>query len=315
MNVLFIDTVHPILRETLLQKNYSCTDGTKMTRSQILSEINNYHGVVIRSKFKIDEEFLKAATSLQFIARSGAGLENINLDLTKKNQIKVFNSPEGNRDAVGEQALAMLLSLFNNLNRADREVRNGIWEREGNRGIELKGKTVGIIGYGNMGKAFAQRLSGFECTVLAFDKYAPNCTDEYATAVQLNEIFKRADIVSLHIPLTQETEFLANDSFFNSFQKEIYVINTARGKIVKTEALVKGLESGKIKGACLDVLEFEKTSFENLSFNENKPKALDYLHQSNKVILSPHIAGWTKESYEKLSSFLAEKIIRSFGTF
>lgn len=314
MKVLFIDTVHPILQEELEKHNYTCIDGTTWSREKILVQIHEIEGVVIRSKFTINKEFLDTAKQLKFIARSGAGLENIDIELAEEKGVYIYNSPEGNRDAVGEQAVGMLLSLFNNLNNADREVRNGIWEREGNRGHEIKGKTIGIIGYGNMGRAFAQRLSGFECKVLAYDKYKTDYSDEFANASTLNNIFEEADILSIHTPLTHETEFLINKEFIQQFKKPIYVINTARGKVLKTLDLVEALKSGKIKGACLDVLEFENSSFEKISLTNKLPESLEYLINSENVILSPHIAGWTFESYVKLSSYLAEKIIHQFGT-
>lgn len=314
LSVLFIDTVHSILWEKLEQNGYSCTDATTWSQEEIHAQIAKFDGVVIRSKFKIDVAFLNLATRLKFIARSGAGLENIDLTATNERNIHVFNSPEGNRDAVGEQAVGMLLSLFNKLNQANDQVRKGIWDREGNRGIEIKGKTVGIIGYGNMGKAFAQRLSGFDCNVLAYDKYQTNYDQSFAKESTIEEIQEQADILSFHTPLTDETKYYFNASFLAGFKKPIYVINTARGKVLETAALVNGLKSGKVLGACLDVLEFESSSFEQLKA-ESLPPAFNYLLNSNQVILSPHIAGWTVESYIKLSSFLAEKIILQFGRF
>ncbi len=314
MKVLFIDSVHPILEEQLTQYGYVCTNGTTWSRDEILNQVGIYQGVVIRSKFRIDAEFFNHATSLRFIARSGAGLENIQLDEAEKRNIIVFNSPEGNRDAVGEQATGMLLSLFNHLNRADQEVRKGVWKREENRGVELKGKTVGIIGYGNMGSAFAQRLQGFECRVIAYDKYKSTFQNNYAESVSLQHLMRYSDVISFHVPLTSETEFLVNNGFINSMDKPFYLINTARGKVVNTAHLVNGLKSGKILGAALDVLEYETSSFETILANE-LPEAFQYLVQSENVILSPHVAGWTVESYVKLSTFLAEKIIAQFGSF
>lgn len=315
MKVLFIDSVHPILWERLENNGYTCIDGTSWKREKIIKGISGINGVVIRSKFTIDKEFLDQATSLKFITRSGAGLENIDINYAKEKNVQVFNSPEGNRDAVGEQAIGMLLSLFNNLNRADQEVRQGLWKREENRGIELKGKTVGIIGYGNMGQAFAQRLRGFDCRVIAYDKYKTNFSEKHAQSASLEQIFEETDILSLHVPLTSETQFMVNENFIQSFQKNIFIINTARGKVLKTDALVQGLNSGKIKGACLDVLEYESNSFEQFDNEVNVPDSLEYIRKSDKVILSPHVAGWTFESYVKLSDFLAQKVLQHFGSF
>ena len=235
-------------------------------------------------------------------------MENIDVPFAESKGIKCLHAPEGNRDAVGEHAIGMLLALLNNLLRADKEVSNGVWIREGNRGTEIQGKTFGIIGYGNMGSAFAQRLKGFGVTVLAYDKYKKNYSDEYTKEATMEELFEKADIVSLHLPLTEETHYLANNNFFKKFKKNIYFINTARGKNVKTDDLVEQIKSGKVLGACLDVLEYESISFEALDPNK-MPEAFKYLVQSDKVILSPHIAGWTYESHEKIAETLVRKIL------
>ncbi|PLX23712.1 MAG: hydroxyacid dehydrogenase, partial [Salinivirgaceae bacterium] len=277
-------------------------------KEECLQIIDQYDGIIIRSKFIIDDPFLEKATKLKFIGRVGAGMENIDVEAAEKRGIKCFNSPEGNRDAVGEQALGMLLALQNNLIRANSEVRNGIWRREENRGAEIKGKTIGIIGFGNMGSTFAKKLQGMEMQILAYDKYKKNYAPAYVKETSLEKLFKESDIISLHVPLTEETRFMVNDDFLKRFSKQIIVINTARGKVLQTEALVKAMKSGKVTGACLDVLEYEATSFENL-FSEKLPEAFEYLKNSERVILSPHIAGWTHESNVKLSSILAEKII------
>lgn len=308
MNVAFIDTVHPVLNEMLESKGITCTPFYNTDRESLKEVIGEYHGIVIRSRIKMDADFLAYASSLQFIARSGAGMENIDLDYCAQHNITCFNSPEGNRDAVGEQAMGMLLMLLNNLKRADAEVRNGVWLREENRGYEIAGKTVGIIGYGNMGSALAQKLSGFDCNVIAYDKYKLH----YSNKSIMENIYSSADIVSLHVPLTTETQHLVNAEFIARMQKPFYLLNTARGQNVDTAALVHGLETGKIRGACLDVLEYEKSSFENLDLAA-LPAPMQYLVQSEKVILSPHIAGWTHESHYKLSWFLGEKIIAHFG--
>ncbi|PKR80040.1 phosphoglycerate dehydrogenase [Brumimicrobium salinarum] len=308
MQILFIDTVHPILQERLTAKGMKCIDGTSWTREECLKALPEIDGLVIRSRFPMDEDFLKHGKNLRFILRSGAGMENIDLKYTKKHNIKCFNAPEGNRNAVGEHALGMLLALFNNLKKGDLEVRQGIWDREGNRGVELDGKTVGIIGYGNNGNAFAKKLSGFDVDVLAYDKYKKDYGNQYAKAASMEDIFKKADVISFHIPQNEKTMFLADQGFFDSFKKSIYVINLARGKIIRTQALLNGLKSGRILGACLDVLEFESASFEKtISSEEN----IDFnaLLKSEKVIFSPHVGGWTVESYFKLSDVLADKVL------
>ena len=302
--ILFIDTMHPLLQKELTRLGYKCIDGTKFSREKVKSIIHEYFGVAIRSRIFLDKEILQKATHLRFIARAGAGMESIDVTFAKQKGIICINSPEGNRDAVAEHALGMLLCLFNNINKADKEVREGKWIREENRGTELQGKTVGIIGYGNMGSAFAKRLQGFGVKVLAYDKYKREYGNQGVKEVGLNEIFKRTDVLSLHVPLTEETDYMMNDKFLNKFKKKIYVINTARGKIINTNDLVKNLKSGKVLGACLDVLEYEDTSFEKFKISPS----LNYLTQSNKVILTPHIAGWTFESNEKIAKVLVGKI-------
>lgn len=306
--VLLIDTVHPALNEILSSKGMLCDLDNTSSKEDILLKIQNYVGIVIRSRFKIDKDFLDKAKHLKFIARAGAGMENIDVPYAESLGIKCIHAPEGNRDAVGEHALGMLLMLFNNLKRADSEVRSGIWKREENRGHELKGKTVGIIGYGNMGSAFAQRLKGFDVEVLVFDKYKKNFGNEFIKESTLEELFEKADVLSLHIPLTDETKYMVNAAFLNSFKKPIYVINTARGKVLNTADLVEAIKNKKVLGACLDVLEYESISFENIDA-EKLPEPLKYLINSDKVILSPHIAGWTFESHVKISEVLAEKIL------
>jgi len=311
--ILFVDSTHQILPEKLSNAGFYCDYKPDIEEKEINKIISEYEGLIIRSKIKIDKTIIDKATNLKFIGRVGAGLENIDTPYAENKGIKCFNSPEGNRDAVGEHALGMLLCLFNNIIKADTEVRNGQWIREENRGTEIKGKTVGIIGYGNMGSAFAQRLKGFGAQVIAYDKYKFNYSDEYVTEKTLDDLFNKTDILSLHVPLTDETHLMVDDQFIHQFKKNIYLINTARGKVLKTKDLVKNLQSGKILGAALDVLEYEKTSFESLHSNEELPDAFSYLIKSNRVILTPHIAGWTHESNVKLSEFLADKIIQAFG--
>ncbi|EIJ37837.1 phosphoglycerate dehydrogenase-like oxidoreductase [Galbibacter orientalis DSM 19592] len=311
MKVLHLDTNHPLLIEQLAEAGFDNETDYNSNQEEVENKIHNYDGIIIRSRIRIDEQFLRKATKLKFIGRVGAGLENINMEVAKELGIKLFNAPEGNRNAVGEQALGMLLSLFNNLNRADKEVRNGMWKREKNRGLELEGKTVGIIGYGNMGKAFAKKLKGFDVDVLCYD-IVGGVSDDNARQVGILEFKKKVDVVSLHTPQTPETMGMVNKEFIDSFQKSFWFINTARGKSVVTSDLVEALKSGKILGAGLDVLEYEKASFENL-FSDEMPKALRYLIASDNVLLTPHIAGWTIESKEKLAQTIVDKIKAEFS--
>ena len=310
IKVLHIDTNHPIIWDTLAQSGFINEADYSSTKEEIEAKISSYHGIVIRSRFKIDKKFIDAATNLQFIARVGAGLESIDCDYAESKNIKLIAAPEGNRTAVGEQALGMLLSLCNHLNRANNEVKNGLWNRESNRGTELEGKTVGIIGYGNMGNAFAKRLQGFDVEVLCYD-IKPNVGNEYAKQVSLKELQDRADILSLHTPWTELTDKMVNANFINAFTKPFWLINTARGKSVVTADLVDALKSGKILGAGLDVLEYEKLSFESL-FTDNMPEPLQYLIASDNVLLTPHIAGWTHESKQKLAQVIVDKIIKMY---
>ena len=312
MKVLFIDTVHKVLKERLTENNFDCIDGTKWSKDECINKLQDIEGIVVRSRFPMDESFLKHAPKLSFIARSGAGMENIDLEYTANKNIICFNAPEGNRNAVGEHALGMLLSLFNNLCRGNSEVRNGIWKREENRGVELDGKTVGIIGYGNNGSAFAKKLSGFDVEVIAYDKYKMNYSDQFVREVTMDEIFEKADIVSFHVPQNEETLFMADKAFFKRFENPIYVINLARGKIIRTSALLEGLKNKTILGACLDVLEFEKASFEKTLAADENPEFRNLLEMEN-VLFSPHVGGWTHESYFKLSDVLADKILSEFG--
>jgi D-3-phosphoglycerate dehydrogenase len=311
MKILLIDTVHPILIIALEAAGHECTKGHTLTRTQILDSIKDYDGVIIRSRIQIDKEFIDHALHLKFIGRVGAGMESIDVKYAELKGIACLNSPEGNMDAVGEHAIGMLLSVFNHLSRADAEVKAGKWNREANRGVELSGKTVGLIGYGTMGSALAKKLSGFDCTVIAYDKYRKNFSDQYVSEVDIENIFMEADILSLHVPLNTETEYLVDDAFISRFRKNIYIVNTARGKCLRTDDLVKNLRSGKVLGACLDTIEYEETSFEAiLNLSEHISPLLEF---GDRVMLSPHIAGWTKESNEKLSVILAEKIIRKFN--
>ncbi len=306
IKILHLDTNHPLLWEQLEKAGFINEADYTSTKEEVESKIENYHGIVIRSRFKIDKIFIDKAKNLQFIARVGAGLESIDCEYAESKNITLIAAPEGNASAVGEHALGMLLSLFNKLNNADKEVKSGQWNRESNRGTELDGKTVGIIGYGNMGKSFAKKLRGFDVEVLCCDILS-NVGDSNAKQVGLQELQQKADVLSLHIPWTPETDKMVNTTFINKFSKPFWLINTARGKSVVTTDLVTALQSAKILGAGLDVLEYEKLSFETL-FEGEKPEAFDYLLQAKNVILTPHIAGWTIESKEKLAQVIVNKI-------
>ena len=310
IKILHIDSNHPLLWEQLQKAGFHNEADFTSSKQEVEAKIENYHGIVIRSRFKIDKTFLDKAINLKFIARVGAGLESIDCDYATANGIHLIAAPEGNANAVGEHAIGMLLSLFNNLNKANNEVKSGQWKREANRGHELEGKTVGIIGYGNMGKSFAKKLRGFDVTVLCHD-ILPNMGNENATQVSLSELQERVDVISLHTPWTPETDKMINSDFINKFKKPFWFINTARGNSVVTTDLVEGLKSGKILGAGLDVLEYEKLSFETL-FEGEKPPAFEYLLNAENVLLTPHIAGWTFESHEKLAQVIVDKICKIY---
>lgn len=309
MKILLLDHNHPLITEQLSAKGFFLEEDFTSTYEEILEKINDYEGIILRSRLPIDKYFLENARNLKFIARVGAGMENIDIEVAKNLGIELINSPEGNRDAVAEHVVAMLLILMNRLFIASEEVKNGIWKREENRGDELLGKTFGIIGYGNMGKATAKRLSGFGVKVI-FHDILPNLEDEFATQVSLEKLQEEADILSLHVPLTDSTRFLVDEVFISKMKKIFYFINTARGKNVKTSALVEAIKTGKVLGAALDVLEYEKSSFENL---ETENGALEFLLNSEKVIVTPHIAGWTHQSKEKLAQFIVDKILAKFS--
>ena len=315
MKILLLDSNHPLITEQLLAKGFVLEEDFTSSYDEVLQKINQYDGIIIRSRIPLDKNFLENAQNLKFIARVGAGMENIDLETAKNLGISLINSPEGNRDAVAEHVVAMLLILMNRLFIASEEVKNGIWKREENRGDELLGKTFGIIGYGNMGKATAKRLSGFGVEVIFYD-ILPNLEDEFAKQVSLEELQERADILSLHIPLDASTEYLVDENFISKMKKNFYLVNTARGKNVKTSALVDALKSGKVKAAALDVLEYEKSSFENLdtstSLSTRNKEDLQFLLDSEQVIVTPHIAGWTHQSKEKLAQFIVDKIVQQF---
>lgn len=307
IKILHIDSNHPLLWEQLQEAGFLNFEDFKSSKEEVEAKIHEYHGIVIRSRFKIDKTFLDKATQLQFIARVGAGLESIDCAYAMSKNITLIAAPEGNRNAVAEHSLGMILSLFNKLNQADNEIRSGHWNRESNRGYELDGRTVGIIGYGNMGKSFAKKLSGFDVEVLCYD-IQDNVGDAHAKQVSLAELQQKADVLSLHIPWTPETNKMVDKAFIDAFAKPFWIINTSRGKNIVTADLVSALQSGQILGAGLDVLEYEKASFETLFNDKNTPEAFQYLLNAKNVILSPHIAGWTFESHERLAQVIVDKI-------
>ncbi len=318
MKILIVDLVHPILIEKLSKNGHFVDYYPKIEASKIEAILNLYNGLVIRSKIKLTKEILSKNRQLKFIARVGAGLESIDVAYAESVGIKCINSPEGNRNSVGEQAVGMILNLFNNICFANNQVNKGVWKREENRGLELEGKTIGIIGYGNMGSSFAKCLQGFDVKIISYDKYKTNYSDGNTEEVDLNEIYEKTDILSIHTPLTNETKYMFNNEFIDNFHKNFYLINTARGKIVKTLDLVAKMKTGKILGAVLDVLEYENISFEKLNNNEQITNSdfefsrnLKYLKKAKNVILTPHIAGLTRESNIKLSEVIADKILQN----
>lgn len=312
MKVLHLDSNHPLLIEQFEDLGFQNEEDYTSSKEEVIEKIQDYDGIIIRSRFSLDEAFLKKATRLKFIGRLGAGLENIDVDYAKASGIFLAAAPEGNRNAVGEHALGMLLTLFNKLHTADQEVRSGKWDREGNRGLELEGKTVGIIGYGNMGKAFAKKLKGFDVNEVICYDIQGGVEDENARQVGIMELQQRANIISLHVPQTENTIDMINEAFIDKFHNPFWLINTARGKCVNTKDLVFALKSGKILGAGLDVLEYEKTSFENLFTATQLPDAFQYLIKAENVLLSPHVAGWTIESKIKLAQAVVDKVKAKF---
>lgn len=309
MTILIADDLHPSMFDMLQAAGLSYRYEPTFKRADLLAHIAEYEGLIIRSKTFIDEEVFQKATKLRFIGRAGAGLDLIDLEAAQKYGVRVFAANEGNRDAVAEQAVGMLLGLFANIAKADREVRRGIWDREGNRGIELMGKTVGLIGFGFNGSATAQRLSGFGCKVLAYDKYLVNYGNAHAQEATLEAILAQADVISLHVPLTEETRLMVNEVFVARVTKPFFLMNVARGEIVDLQAVVEGLKSGKIRGAALDVLENEKLK----TLTPAQQTAFDYLRTSDRVLLTPHIAGWTQESYAKINEALMKQIRAYLG--
>ncbi len=312
MKILHVDRNHPLIIQQFAELGFQNNEDYTSSKQEIEKKIHEYDGLIIRSRFSIDSDFLNKAENLKFIGRLGAGLENIDVRHAEANGIFLAAAPEGNRNAVGEHALGMLLSLFNNLNKADREVRSGRWDREGNRGVELEGKTVGIIGYGNMGKAFAKKLRGFDVDQVICYDIKGGVEDENARQVGIMELQSRTDVLSLHVPQTDSTIGMIDTEFIGKFQNPLWLLNTARGKCVVTADLAAALKSGKILGAGLDVLEYEKSSFEHMFADGKLPEAFDYLINAENVILSPHVAGWTVESLEKLAQTIVNKIKAEF---
>lgn len=300
--VLIVDDLHPAFKQQAEELDYLCTDEPLFTREQTLAIIKDFEGLAIRTKFKVDREFIDAAPNLKWIARAGAGMDNVDEEYAKSKGIICINAPEGNADAVGEHAMALLLALMNKLRQGDSQIRNGLWDREANRGWELKGRTVGIIGYGHMGQSFAQKIKGFGVDIIAYDKYKTGFSDAYVREVSMEEMVKHSEIISFHIPLTRETRQMVNAEYLFHFRKPIFFINTSRGEIVDTSAVLAGIKSGKILGAGLDVLEVEK--FPALAEQSWYPELI----KNEQIMLSPHVAGWTFESYRKISEVLAQKL-------
>jgi len=311
MKVLHIDKNHPLIIEQFAALGFKNDEDYTSTKTEIARIIHEYDGIIIRSRFSLDHVFLEKATNLKFIGRLGAGLENIDTQYAKDRNIFLAAAPEGNRNAVGEHTLGMLLSLFNKLNKAHKEVCHGTWDREGNRGIELDGKTVGIIGYGNMGKSFAKKLRGFDVQVLCYDSKG-GVEDDNARQVGILELQQKADVISLHTPQNETTIGMIQTAFINEFKNPFWLLNTARGSAVKTADIVTALQSGKILGAGLDVLEYEKSSFEDMFSDKKLPEAFEYITTASNVLLTPHVAGWTIESKVKLAQTIVDKITARF---
>lgn len=302
--VLITDEVHTILIEGLQQQGYIVNYEPKITAAEVLQQIDNYVGLIINSKVYVGKEMLDKATKLKFVCRVGSGLEVIDIEYAKQRDVAAFNSPEGNRVAVGEFALGGLLGLMRNMCRANTEVKNSKWNRESNRGYELTGKTVGLIAYGNNAQAFAKLLAGFDVRVLAYDKYYHGFDEGYVTETPLNTIYKEADVLSLHLPLTTETTYMIDYAFLSSFKKPYWLINTSRGKVMRTNDMLKCIEEGKIRGAVLDVLENEKIN----ELSAAEADTFKKLCAEERILLSPHIAGWTHESKRRIAEVLLQKI-------
>jgi D-3-phosphoglycerate dehydrogenase len=309
MKVLIVDQMHESILGLLEKYGFEVTYSPKITREELFEQIGSYDGIIIRSKTPLDRELLERATRLQFIGRAGAGLDQLDLDYLKERGVALFHAAKGNRDAVAEHAVGGLLALFNHLNQADQQVRKGIWDREGNRGVELKGKTVGIFGYGNMGKAFAKRLKGFGVSVFAYDKYKKDFGKKGVQEVNWETLKQEADVLSIHVPLTDETRDFFTLEELKSFSKPFWLINTARGEVIRMKTLNQALDQGILKGVVLDVLENEK--FER--FSSDQKLQFEQLAKRENVVFTPHVAGWTLESYQKINEVLVKQILQTFG--
>ncbi len=312
MKILHLDRNHPLLIKGLGEAGYINTESYNSTKLEVLNMVHKYEGIIIRNRFKLNSEILLKAENLKFIARVGAGIENINIDFTKEKNIKVITAPEGNRSAVAEHSIGMLLSMMNKLIYSHQKIKNGIWNRKLSRGTEIKGKTVGIIGYGNTGKSFAKKLSGFNCNVIFYD-IKDNIGDKFAKQVDIETLKKKSEIISLHVPQTNLTKGLIDAKFALSMRNSFWLINTARGKCVVLKDLLKYLKNGKILGAALDVLEFESSSFSSVFYDEKNSRIINELANMDNVVLSPHVAGSTNESYRKLSEVILRKILSEFS--
>ena len=316
--ILITDNVHPVMMEMLEVAGFECHQVEDVDYDGLLKVVDDYDAMVVRSKVRIDKAFLDKCHRLKCIGRVGAGMETIDVECAEAKGVRCLNSPEGNRDAVGEHAVGLLLTLFDKIASADAEVREGLWQREENRGLEVKGKTIGIIGMGNMGGSFGRRLRGFDCEVIYYDLKGELAEGRVglcpeAESVTREELMRGSDVVSLHVPLTDETRYMVNEDFLNEFAKPIYLINTSRGAVVDTEGLVRAMKSGKVLGAALDVIEYEQMEKDSMG-GADEPEALRYLKESRRAVLTPHVAGWTVESKEKLASVLATKIIETLKT-
>lgn len=303
--VLVLDDIHPVFVNTLIENNFDCHYKPDITKEEAMAIIGQFHGILVRSKFQITKDVIDAATNLKFIARSGSGMDDIDVAYAEEKGISCLRSPEGNCDAVGEHAMAMLLCLMNKVHLANASVKNGSWEREEYRGVEIAGKTVAIFGYSHMGKAFARKISGFGAKVIFYDRYQNGLGDKNASEATLEEVFENADIISLHFPYTMENHHFVNEEFFNNLKKPIYLINAARGKVVDTAILDRQISKGKLLGVGLDVLENEKLS----SLTLTEKNIFESLISNNRVLMTPHVAGWTHESYYKLAKVLVDKIL------
>ena len=309
MKVLIVDLMHESILGLLGKYGFEVTYAPKITREEIIDQIASYEGIIIRSKTPLDRALLERATRLQFIGRAGAGLDQLDLDYLEERGVALFHAAKGNRDAVAEHAIGGILALFNHLNQADTQVRKGIWDREGNRGVELKGKTVGIFGFGNMGKAFSKRLKGFGVNVLAYDKYKKDFGKKGVLEVSWETLKKEVDVLSIHVPLTAETRDFFTLEELKGFEKPFWLINTARGEVIRMETLNQALDLGILKGLVLDVLENEKFD----CFSPDQKLQFELLAKRENVLFTPHVAGWTVESYQKINEVLVKQILQTFG--